>query len=106
LAPGKLSHGLWDIFTQVMPGQVEGTNPVEIGTGETFHLWASRLEVTGKALEWAVSPVSGSLLLDDLLAEPPVEGDEFGIDGSSSPNLGGLQSLLDLGEEGVLAGRE
>ena len=79
VAPRQLSNSLLD-DCGIGPGFGEGAHLEQVGAGKTFHLGKSGAQVTGKAVDDFGSPALLSLAGEDVVAELPVESDEFAID--------------------------
>jgi hypothetical protein len=60
------------------------------------------LQVPGQAVDDGVAPTLGLLAQDDALADVPVQPEEFAVDRDSRPELGGVDALLEVAQEGVI----
>ena len=92
--PNQLSHRLWDNWLGIVVGQEKSSHPVDIGSGESTQPWEGFLQVRTQTVDHRVAPAFGLLTADDLLANLPIQSEEFAIDGESGFDLGIPNALL------------
>src|SRR5262249_30705572 len=92
----ELSRNLRDNFAGPGVGQVEGTHPVDVGTGKALDAGKGGLNVPGQTLDDTGAPAITFLTLDDTLADGPVKQDQLAVDGQGGPGLGLADAILQI----------
>ena len=105
MAPGKLSHKLWDNFSG-WPRLGECSHVEQVAARETGHLRELGSQVVREPVDDLGAPPFGRLAVEDHPAEVPVETDEFAVDGEDGAGPGGLDRRLRVGEHGGVVVRD
>ena len=101
MRPGDFCHRRWQNF-RVGPG--EGAHAPEVAGGEARDAGEGGGEVAGHALDDARAPALPLLLGGQVSPDLPVEQQQLAVDGQGGAQLGGADALLEVGEEGGVAG--
>ena len=92
MAPGQLSHNLWDSCA-LGPGGSHLSHVVDVAARQSPHIRVRRAQVIRQPVDNPGTPALGVLPVQDGLADGPVELDELGVDHPRSgplrrPDLG------------------
>src|SRR5665647_1706965 len=79
MAPGKLSHSLWDNCA-FGPGGSHLTHVVDVAARQSAHVRVSRPQVIREPVDDPGTPALGALPVQDGLADCPVQLDDLGVD--------------------------
>ena len=84
--PGELcKHRLHNCF--IGPGLRERPHVLQISRGESFHVRERSLEVRRQAVDHFRAPVLPFLPIENIAADPPVEQNQFPVDGHRRAKL-------------------
>jgi hypothetical protein len=79
VAPGQLSHRLWDIFL-IWPGGRKLAHVMDVATREALHLRKLSTKIRREPLDDFPAPALLLLAFENLLADTPVEPDQLLVD--------------------------
>ena len=91
-----LSRRLRDDLIGDAVSQEKGPHAVDVGAGEAADSGESRLQILAQTINDGTAPPFGLLTLDDALADMPVEGEQFPVDGQGRLDLGILNAFLEV----------
>lgn len=73
--PLQMSHSLWDIWIERRPGLSETAHVLQIGPGQTCHVWEFHAQVLGQPSDDSAPPPINRLAFQNNLSNRPVQLD-------------------------------
>ena len=103
--PGNLCSKFLHKFILIRIELIKLLHVIQIAPRKSLHTFEFAREVLGDLVDHGVPPSARPLLLDDQLANVPVEGNQLAIDGEGRLDLRRPDAGLQVGDEGAVVVR-